>query len=126
MTSYKNIFVIYEDICIPRNISNQMKNEICLNFNEANSFRTYNECIYESNLNFNYISSRIYLIIIIILFVLILAIIYYNKYLIAKKEKPFNAPSILAQTLFPNINDYQSKKSNESVSPNFRGKYYNI
>lgn len=89
MTSYKNIFVIYEDICIPRNISNQMKNEICLNFNEANSFRTYNECIYESNLNFNYISSRIYLIIIIILFVLILAIIYYNKYLIAKKEKSY-------------------------------------
>ena len=65
LTSYKNILVIYEDICIPRNISNQMKNEICLNFNEANSFRTYNECIYESNLNFNYISSRIYLIIII-------------------------------------------------------------
>ena len=62
---------------------------------------------------------------------LILIIIYYNKYLIAKKEKPFNVPKIFTETLFPN-NQYNEKEhyllKNDDNSPsnNYYEKYSNI
>jgi len=62
----KTFFEKYVDICIPRNISKKEKNEICYNFNEVNSYRTFNECNIQLNYEFNYISSSIHLIIIVI------------------------------------------------------------
>ncbi len=42
---YENIiFEKYDDICIPKNISNEEKEEVCLNFDEVNSYRIFNEC----------------------------------------------------------------------------------
>ena len=64
----------------------------------------------------------------IILFILWI-IIYYNKYLIAKKEKPFNVPKIFSETLFPDINEnehYTRRFDENSPSYKFLGKYYNI
>jgi hypothetical protein len=60
-----------------------------------------------------------------------LIIIYYNKYLIAKKEKPFNVPKIFTETLFPN-NQYNEKEhylmktDDNNPSNNYFEKYSNI
>ena len=130
LESDKTIFEKYEDVCIPNNISNEEKNEICLNFNGVNSYRSFNECN-SLNYQFYYISSSIYLIIIIIVLLIFMIIIFYNKYLITNEAKPFNVPIIFTETFFPNINDkdneHQKLENNESTnSPNIYGKYQNL
>ena len=71
-------------------------------------------------------SSNIYLIIIWFIIFIFLIIIFYNKYLIAQKKRPFNMPIIFPETLFPNIindNEQQIIKNNESIySPYIFGK----
>ena len=120
------IFKKYNEICIPKNISNKEKHEICLNFNEVNSYKEFNECISNSNYEVSYMSSNIYLIIIWFIIFIFLIIIFYNKYLIAQKKRPFNMPIIFPETLFPNIindNEQQIIKNNESIySPYIFGK----
>ena len=127
----KTFFEKYVDICIPRNISKKEKNEICYNFNEVNSYRTFNECNIQLNYEFNYISSSIHLIIIIIILFFFLIIIFYNKYLISNEIKPFNTPRILTDTFFPiinkNDNERQKIESNEIYnSPYLSRQYQNI
>lgn len=126
-----NYFEKLDDICIPKNITNKKKKEICLNFNEVNSFKAFNECIYEFNSTFNYISSSLYLIIILIVISTILFIIYYNKYLIEKNQKPFNVPIIFTEFFFPNNNkdedeDYLQITEENLSSPYDRVKYYKM
>ena len=122
------IFEKYDEICTPKNITHKEKEEICLNFDEVNSFRQFNECIYELDTKFNYMNSSIYLIIILIVLCIILLIFYYNKYLIANNKKPFNVPIFFTETFFPNINndnEYELyiMKNNETNLPE---KYNNI
>ena len=132
---YENIiFEKYDDICIPKNISNEEKEEVCLNFDEVNSYRIFNECNNESYYELNYMDSKIHLIIILVILNIVLIIIFYNKYLITKKRKPFNVPIIFTETFFPNINndkdnEQQKIKSDENendITSNFFGKYQNI
>ena len=130
---YENmIFEKYDDICIPKNISNEEKTEICLNFDEVNSYRIFNKCNNESFFEFNYMDSNIHLIIILVVLIIVLIIIFYNKYLITKKKKPFNVPIISTETFFPSINndkdnEQQKIKSDETdITSNFFGKYQNI
>lgn len=124
------IFKKYDEVCIPRNISNKEKKEICLNFNEVNSYKQFNECIYNSNYEVYYMSSSLYLIIIWFIIFIFLIIIFYNKYLMAQNKRPFKVPMIFPETLFPNIindNEQQIIKNNESTySPYIFGKFNNI
>ena len=50
------IFEKYDDICIPKNISNEEKGIICFNFNEVNSYRIFNECNIETYYELNYLN----------------------------------------------------------------------
>ena len=65
-------------------------------------------------------SSSLYLIIIWLIIAIFLIIIFYNKYIIAQKKKPFNCPIIFPEFLFPNIindddNEQQIIRNNESI-----------
>lgn len=116
------IFKKQDEICIPKNISNQEKQEICLNFNEVDSYKQFKECIYNSNYEIYYMSSSLYLIIIWVIIFIFLIIIFFNKYLIAQKKKPFNLPIIFPECFFPNVindddNEQQIIRNNESTIP---------
>lgn len=126
-------FEIFNEICIPRNISNEEKKNICLNFNEANSYKVFNECNIDFEYNvISFISGSFLLLIIFIVFGTSLTIIYYNKYIINKKKMPFNIKYKLLQICFPNINEdslnYQTMKNDENNTGanNYFIKYNNI
>ena len=105
---------MYNELCLPRNISDRRKKFMCKNFNGVNTYRIYYECDYNANYNFSFMTSEFYLFIVLIILVVSFIIIYYNNYLIKKKQKPFNLPSIFPETLFPNdINNEYQKLSNE-------------
>ena len=114
------IFKKQDEVCIPKNISNQEKKEICFNFNEVDSYKQFKECIHDSNYEIYYMSSSLYLIIIWLIIAIFLIIIFYNKYIIAQKKKPFNVPIIFPESFFPNIindddNEQQIIRNNESI-----------
>ena len=92
---------MFNELCVPRNISDKRKKLMCKNFNEANTYRIFYECDYNAIYNFSFMSSEFYLLIVLIILGIAFIIIYYNNYLIKKKQKPFNLPSIFPETLFP-------------------------
>ena len=105
---------------------------MCKNFNGVNTYRIFYECDYNTNYKFVFMSSEFYLIIVLVILGISLIIIYYNNYLIRKKQKPFNVPSIFPETLFPNDNtvnnEYHKINNNERNSGEitYRSKYNNI
>lgn len=131
--NYIDKFETYNELCVPRNISDKRKKFMCRNFDEVNSYRIFNECNYSINYKFVFMTSEIYLIIVLIILGTALIIIYYNNYLIRRKKKPFKMPSIFPETLFPDINNinnnYQKMKNNEENMRSvtfINGKYNNI
>ena len=105
-------FETYNELCIPRNISGKTKKSMCKNFKGANAYRIFYECDYNIKYSFSFMASEFYLFIIFIVLGISFIIIYYNNFLIKKKQKPFNMPSIFPESLFPNDinNEYQKMK----------------
>ena len=103
---------------------------MCKNFNGANTYRIFYECDYNFKYNFSFKTSDFYLSIVIIKLIVALIVIYYNNYLIRKKQQPFNVPAILPEALFPNDNniknDYQKMRTENNNQMAFTGNYYNI
>ena len=128
---YIDDFQTYNELCIPRNISDKRKKNMCKNFSGVNTYRVFYECDYDIKYKFSFMTSEFYLFVVIIIIVFALIIIYYNNYLIKKKEKPFNVPFFAPEALFPdekNINSEFKKMRNENNNGNvyYTGKYYNI
>ena len=115
-------FETYNELCIPRNISGKKKQSMCNNFKGVNTYRIFFECDYNIKYSFSFMASEFYLFIIFIVLGISFIIIYYNNFLIKKKQKPFNMPSIFPESLFPNDinNEYQKMK----IGDNY--KYTNI
>ena len=129
--NYIDQFETYNELCVPRNTSDRRKKLMCKNFNDVNTYRIFNECNYESNYKFVFMTSELYFTIVFIILAIALIIIYYNNYLIRKKQKPFNTPSIFPETIFPDINninnEYQNMNKNEDIirSLNYYSSKYN-
>ncbi len=128
---YIDDFQTYNELCMPRNISDKRKKNMCKNFNGVNTYRAFYECDYNIKYNFSFMTSEFYLFVVIVLLVLALIIIYYNNYLIKRKQKPFKVPFIIPEALFPddkNIKgEFQKVKNDYNIGNiNYNGKYYNI
>ena len=129
-SNYIDKFETYNELCLPRNISDKRKKSMCKNFNGVNTYRIFYECDYNFKYNFSFKTSDFYLSIVIIILIVALIVIYYNNYLIRKKQQPFNVPAILPEALFPNDNniknDYQKMRTENNNQMAFTGNYYNI
>lgn len=128
---YIDQFVIYNELCIPRNISDKKKKSMCKNFHGVNSYRVFYSCDYNIKYSFSFITSEFYMILVLIILGLTSIIVYYNNYLIKKKQKPFNLPLRFLETLFPNDNninnEYQQMKSEDKFGGiTASNKYNNI
>ena len=119
---------MFNELCVPRNISDKRKKLMCKNFNEANTYRIFYECDYNAIYNFSFMSSEFYLLIVLIILGIAFIIIYYNNYLIKKTQKPFNLPSIFPETLFPKDinNEYQKMVSEGTNFGTLAYRYNNI
>ena len=125
---YIDQFEPYNELCLPRNTSDKRKKLMCKNFNGVNTYRIYNECDYNVKYQFAFMSFELYLIIVLVILGISFIIIYYNNYLIRKKQKLFNVPSIFPETLFPNANinnEYQKLNDNNMGGTTYNSKYYN-
>ena len=113
-------FETYNELCVPRNISDTKKKSMCKNFKGVNAYRIFYECDYNIKYSFPFMTSEFYLLIIFIILGLSFIIIYYNNYLIKKKQKHYNMPSIFPESLFPNDinNEYQKMKNGDTYKYN--------
>ena len=108
-----NFKTLYE-LCVPLSITDKKKKKICRNFNGVNTYRAYNECFFDNFNKFQFLTYDIYIVIILIILAVSFIIIYYNVYLIKKKQEPFSPPQILPKIFFPSYNsDYERMKSDD-------------
>lgn len=94
-------FETFYEICVPLSITDKKKKSLCKNFYGANTYRQYNECKFDINHNLQSSKSEIYIIIIFLILICSFFVIYYNVYLIKKRQMPFSPPGILPELLFP-------------------------
>ena len=66
-SNYIDKFETYNELCVPRNISDKRKKSMCKNFNGVNTYRIYNECDYNVKYQFAFMSFELYLIIVLVI-----------------------------------------------------------
>ena len=65
-------------MCLPYTVNDKMKKIMCNNFADVNTYRSYDECIFENNDKNTSLQTTIFSIIIIIIGLFTLLILYYN------------------------------------------------
>lgn len=65
-------------MCLPYNVSDKVKRLMCNNFENVNTYRAYDECIFENNDKNLSLQTLVFSIVIIIIATLTIMIIYYN------------------------------------------------
>ena len=98
-------------MCLPYTVSDKVKKNMCNNFQNVNTYRTFEECIFDYNDKNTSLQTLIFSIVIIIIGTFSFMIIYYNVsvrifinifYQIMKTgEPPFNLPENFPQFLIP-------------------------
>ena len=65
-------------MCLPYRVNDKMKKIMCNNFADVNTYRSYEECIFENNDKNTSLQTTIFSIIIILIGLFIILILYYN------------------------------------------------
>lgn len=106
-------FTTLYELCVPLSITDKKKKTLCKNFKGVNTYRQYNECIVENSEKYKSSRFDIYLCIILVIMIFSIIVIYYNVYIIKKKEMPFSPPFFLPELIFPTLYKKNNKMKND-------------
>jgi hypothetical protein len=99
-------------MCLPYTVSDKVKKTMCNNFNNVNTYRSFDECIFENNDKNTSLQTLIFSIVIFIVGSISTLIIYYNvsvrifiiyffSQIMKTGEPPFNLPENFPEFLIP-------------------------
>ena len=99
-------------MCLPYTVSDKKKKKMCNNFNNVNTYRSFDECIFENNDKNTSLQTLIFSIVIFIVGSISILIIYYNvsvrifyylffSQIMKTGEPPFNLPENFPEFLIP-------------------------